>query len=64
MRVETREPSGSDVRTSIDSDLVAGDIRRTDTELRIGAPARLALDQGGTGYGWRLIVELAQRFSA
>ncbi len=39
MRLETREPSGSDVRASIDSDLTAGDIRRTDTELRIGASA-------------------------
>jgi leucyl aminopeptidase len=41
MRLETREPSGSDVRASIDSDLVAGDVRRTGTELRIGAPAPL-----------------------
>jgi leucyl aminopeptidase len=37
MRLETREPSGSDVRASIDSDLTAGNLRRTDTELRVGA---------------------------
>jgi leucyl aminopeptidase len=44
MRVETREPSGSDVRASIDSDLTAGELRRTDTELRVGAPAQLDAD--------------------
>ena len=44
MRVETREPSGSDVRASIDSDLTAGEIRRTETELRIGAPSELDAD--------------------
>jgi leucyl aminopeptidase len=44
MRLETREPSGSDVRASIDSDLTAGDIRRTDAELRIGAPRELDAD--------------------
>ena len=44
MRVETREPSGSDVRASIDSDLTAGEVRRTDTELRVGAPAPLDAD--------------------
>ena len=38
MRVETREPSGSDVRASIDPDLIAGDVRRTDAALRVGAP--------------------------
>jgi leucyl aminopeptidase len=41
MRLETREPSGSDVRASIDSDLTAGEIRRTDSELHIGAAAEL-----------------------
>jgi len=44
MRLETREPSGSDVRATIDSDLRAGDVRRTDTELRIGATAPLDAD--------------------
>jgi leucyl aminopeptidase len=44
MRLETREPSGSDVRASIDSDLSAGDVRRTDTELRVGAPMPLDAD--------------------
>jgi hypothetical protein len=44
MRVETREPSGSDVRASIDSDLTAGEVRHTDTELRVGAPAPLDAD--------------------
>jgi hypothetical protein len=73
MRLETSEPSGSDVRASIDSDLTAGEGRRTDTKLRVGAPAQLdadglrataaQVDQGGTGYGVRLIVELAERFT-
>jgi hypothetical protein len=62
MRLETSEPSGSDVRASIDSDLTAGEGRRTDTELRVGAPAA-QVDQGGTGYRVRLIVELAERFT-
>jgi leucyl aminopeptidase len=44
MRVETREPSGSDVQASIDADLNAGDVRRTDRELRVGAPAQLDAD--------------------
>ncbi len=44
MRLETREPSGSDVRASIDSDLTAGDVRRTDIGLRIGATAPLDAD--------------------
>lgn len=38
MRVETREPGGSDVRAQVDPDLVAGDLRRSDSEIRIGAP--------------------------
>ncbi|MFL5964202.1 MAG: leucyl aminopeptidase family protein [Gaiellaceae bacterium] len=44
MRVETREPSGSDVRASIDSELNPGDVRRTATELRIGTPSELDAD--------------------
>jgi len=52
MRVETREPSGSDVRASIDSDLEAGEIRRTDTELRVGPPARLDADGVRTAAAW------------
>ncbi|MFL5926321.1 MAG: leucyl aminopeptidase family protein [Gaiellaceae bacterium] len=44
MRVEIREPSGSDVRARIDPDLDAGVVRRTETELRIGAPAQLDAD--------------------
>ncbi len=52
MRVETREPSGSDVRASIDSGLTAGEVRRTDTELRIGPPARLDADGRRTAAAW------------
>ena len=52
MRVETREPSGSDVRASIDSDLRAGDIRRTDTELRLGPPGRLDSDGLRSAAAW------------
>ena len=44
MRVETREPSGSDVRASIDSELNPGDVRRTGSELRVGAPSGLDAD--------------------
>jgi len=44
MRVEIREPSGFDVRATIDPDLDAGILRRTDTELRIGVPAQLDAD--------------------
>ena len=55
MRLETREPSGSDVRTTIDSDLTAGDVRRTDRELRIGAPRELDAD------GLRTAAALAAR---
>jgi hypothetical protein len=36
MRLETTEPSGSDIRANIDSDLNAGESRRTANELRIG----------------------------
>jgi leucyl aminopeptidase len=38
MRVETREPEGSDVRARVDPELDPGEIRRSDTELRVGAP--------------------------
>ena len=38
MRVELREPGGSDVRARVDPELEPGEIRRDDTELRIGAP--------------------------
>jgi leucyl aminopeptidase len=44
MRLETREPSGSDVRASIDSELTAGDVRRSETELRVGVPTGLDAD--------------------
>src|SRR5438105_4220635 len=52
MRVETREPSGSDVRAAIDSDLTAGDVRRTDDELRVGPPAQLDADGRRTAAAW------------
>jgi leucyl aminopeptidase len=52
MRVETREPSGSDVRASIDSDLPAGEIRRTDTELRVGPPSGLDGDGRRAAAAW------------
>jgi leucyl aminopeptidase len=55
MRLETREPSGSDVRASIDSDLTAGTLRRTETELRVGAPGELDAD------GLRTAAALAAR---
>jgi leucyl aminopeptidase len=37
VRVETREPVGSDVRARVDAELTAGEIRRDGAELRIGA---------------------------
>jgi leucyl aminopeptidase len=37
MRVETREPHGSDVRARVDADLPSGEVRRFDDELRVGA---------------------------
>ena len=37
MRVETREPGGSDVQARVDPDLTAGEIRRDGAELRVGA---------------------------
>src|ERR1044072_7726868 len=38
MRLETREPDGSDVRAQVDPEPEAGEVRRSDTELRVGAP--------------------------
>jgi leucyl aminopeptidase len=55
MRLETREPSGSDVRASIDPELTAGDVRRGDTELRVGAAHDLDAD------GLRTAAALAAR---
>src|SRR4051794_29955781 len=52
MRVETREPSGSDVRASIDDALAAGEIRRTDTDVRVGPPARLDADGRRSAAAW------------
>jgi len=52
MRVDTREPSGSDVRAEIDSDLVAGEVRRTDGRLRVGPPAQLDADGRRTAAAW------------
>ena len=65
MRVETREPGGSDVRARIDPELGPGDVRHGDGELRIGPPpqpdalrtaaslaARALRAQGGT-IAWR-----------
>jgi leucyl aminopeptidase len=37
VRVETREPGGSDVRARVDADLAAGEIRRDGADLRVGA---------------------------
>jgi len=41
MRVELRERAGSDVRVRVDGALPAGEVRRDQTELRVGAPAPL-----------------------
>ena len=57
MRVEIREPSGSDVRARIDPDLDAGVVRRTDTELRIGPPVvtgGLTRTQVLEGFAWQI----------
>jgi leucyl aminopeptidase len=37
MRVEIREPAGSDARASLDVALPVGEVRRSDGELRVGA---------------------------
>jgi leucyl aminopeptidase len=55
MRVEIKEPAGSDVRARIDRELDAGVVRRTETELRIGPPAQLDAD------GWRTTAARAAR---
>jgi leucyl aminopeptidase len=52
MRVETRQPSASDVQASIDSALTAGEVRRTDTEVRVGAPALPDADGLRTAAAW------------
>jgi leucyl aminopeptidase len=39
VRVETREPGGSDVRARVDADLAAGEVRRDGAELRVGVLA-------------------------
>jgi leucyl aminopeptidase len=44
MRVETREPAGSDLRARVDGDLPAGEVRREATELRVGAAPALGDD--------------------
>jgi leucyl aminopeptidase len=44
MRVEIREPKSSDVRASIDPALPAGEIRRSEGELRVGASEPLDAD--------------------
>jgi leucyl aminopeptidase len=41
MRVEIREPAGSDVRASLDVALPVGEVRRSDGELRVGAAESL-----------------------
>jgi leucyl aminopeptidase len=41
MRVEIREPASSDVRASLDVALPAGEVRRSDGELRVGAAESL-----------------------
>jgi leucyl aminopeptidase len=55
MRVETREPSGSDIRARLDPELEPGVVRRSDTDLRIGPPAQLDAD------GWRTSAAQAAR---
>ena len=36
MRVQTREPEGSDVRARVDASLEPGEVRRSDGEIRVG----------------------------
>jgi leucyl aminopeptidase len=45
MRVETRAPGGSDVQARVDLDLPAGEVRRSDGIMRVGA--RTPLDADG-----------------
>jgi len=44
MRVEIREPAGSDVRASVDASLPPGEVRRGDDAVRVGAPEALDAD--------------------
>jgi leucyl aminopeptidase len=44
MRVEIREAVGSDLRASLDPALAAGEVRRSDSSLRVGAPASTDAD--------------------
>ena len=44
MRVEIREPAGSDVRASVDAALPPGEVRRSDDAVRVGASALLDED--------------------
>jgi leucyl aminopeptidase len=52
MRVETREPSAADVRASIDPELAPGEVRRTDTELRVGPPSHVDADGRRSAAAW------------
>jgi leucyl aminopeptidase len=44
MRVEIREPAGSDLRASVDPALPPGDVRRSEEAVRVGAPETLDAD--------------------
>jgi hypothetical protein len=55
VRLEFREPAGSDVVVHLDLELKAGDVRRTDTELRLGTASPL------DGYALRTAAALAAR---
>jgi leucyl aminopeptidase len=44
VRVETREPAGSDLRATIAPDLKAGEVRRSGGEIRVGATEPLDSD--------------------
>jgi leucyl aminopeptidase len=44
MRVEIREPAGSDVRASVDASLPPGVMRRSEDTVRVGAPQVLDID--------------------
>ena len=75
MRVEIRQPAGSDVQARVDADLPSGEVRRADGELRVGvgahpdadglrtaaaAAARALRGEGGT-IAWRAENELEVR---
>ena len=67
MRVETREPAGSDVRARVDAELTAGEVRHDGADLRVGpsdlpdpdrlraaaAVAARALRRDGGTIAWR-----------